>query len=117
MRYMALLKGNRDSESRAPSKEEVAQMGQYVGAAMKEGWLVATEGLRPSANATRIQVSAGKPTVIDGPFTESKELVASYAILQVQSKQEAIERTRQFLELIGGGEIDLWQLYEEADFV
>jgi hypothetical protein len=116
MRYMALLKGNRDSETNVPSREDAARMGGYIGQAMKAGWLIATEGLRPSSTATRVTVSSGKPTVIDGPFTESKELIASYAVLQVGSREEAVERTREFLELIGGGEVDLWQLYEPSDF-
>jgi hypothetical protein len=116
MRYMALLKGSKESEAYVPSKEEAAQMGQYIEAAMKEGWLLATEGLQSSAKASRIQVAGGKRTVTDGPFTESKELIASYALLQVSSKDEAIARTEEFLQLIGGGEIDLWQLYEPTDF-
>jgi len=54
--------------------------------------------------------------VTDGPFTESKELIASYALIQVGSKEEAIERTVQFLEVIGGGEVEIWQVYEPSDF-
>ena len=116
MRYMALLKGNRESEAFVPSKEDAARMGQYIEAAMKEGWLLATEGLQSSAKAARVQVAGGKRTVTDGPFAETKELIASYALLQVNSKEEAIARTEEFLQLIGGGEVDLWQLYEPTDF-
>ncbi|HEX5414415.1 MAG TPA: YciI family protein [Chloroflexota bacterium] len=116
MRYMALLKGSKESEAYVPSKDDAAQMGNYIEAAMKEGWLLATEGLHPSAKAARVQVAGGKRAVTDGPFSESKELIASYALLQVNSKEEAIARTEEFLQLIGGGEIDLWQVYEPTDF-
>ena len=116
MRYMALLKGSRESEGYVPSQEEASQMGKHIEAAMKEGWLLATEGLQASAKAARVNVSGDNRTVTDGPFTETKELIASYAILQVNSKAEAIARTEEFLNLIGGGEIDLWQLYEPTDF-
>jgi hypothetical protein len=84
-------------------------MGEYVQSATQEDSLLATDGLRPSSKATRVQLSNGRPTIIDDPFTESNELIASYALLDVRSKEEAIERTRTFLELIGGGEIDLWR--------
>ncbi len=116
MRYMALAKGSQQTETFVPTPEAAAQMETYIQDAMRAGWLVATEGLHPSAKAARITVAGGKRTVTDGPFTESKELVASYAILEVASKEEAIERTAAFLELIGGGEVVLWQLYSEADF-
>jgi hypothetical protein len=116
VRYIALLKGSRQSEAYVPSKEDAARMGQYIEAAMRAGWLLATEGLQSSAKATRIRVAGDKRSITDGPFTEAKELIASYALLQVSSKEEAIERTTQFLELIGGGEVDIWQLFEPSDF-
>lgn len=116
MRYMALLKGSRESETFVPSKEDAARMGKYIEEAMSAGWLLATEGLQSSAKAARVTLAGGTRTVTDGPFTESKELIASYALLQVSSKEEAIERTARFLDLIGGGEIDIWQLYEPSDF-
>ena len=116
MRFMALLKGNRESEAYVPSKEDAARMGTYIEQGMNAGWLVATEGLHPSAKATRLRLDRGQRAITDGPFAESKELIASYALLQVASKEEAIERTWAFLELIGGGEIDLWQVYEPWDF-
>ncbi len=112
MRFMGLLKGSRESEAYVPSPEAMAFMAKYIEDAQKAGWLVMTGGLLPSANAARIHLKEGKRTVVDGPFTESKELIASYAIIEVASKEEAIERTSQFLELIGGGDIELWQMYE-----
>ena len=116
MRYMGLLKGNPQSENFVPNPEDFARMGRYVEQAMKDGWLIATDGLQSSSKAARIQVAGGKRTVTDGPFTEAKELIASYAILQVGSKDEAIERTAEFLNMIGGGEIDLYEMYEPSDF-
>jgi len=116
MRYMALLKGNPESESHAPSAEEIATMGKYIKEAKTAGWLLATEGLHSSANAARIKVTGGKPSITDGPFTEAKELIASYAMLQVNSKEEAVERAAQFLDLIGGGEVEIWQVFDPADF-
>jgi len=116
MRFMGLLKGNQHTENFVPNLEAFAQMQPYVEQAMKDGWLVATDGLQSSAKASTIRVADGKRTVTDGPFAESKELIASYAILEVSSKEEAIQRTTEFLNLIGGGEIDLYQMYEASDF-
>jgi hypothetical protein len=116
MRYLSILKGNKATEGYVPSKEDAARMGALIEQAMKDGWLLATEGLQPSAKASLIRVAAGKTTIIDGPFTESKELIASYALLKVGSKQEAIEHCQEFLNYVGGGEIELWQLYEDSDF-
>jgi hypothetical protein len=116
MKYMAIAKGSKETEAFVPTEEATAQMGQYIAAAMSEGWLLATEGLHPSAKATRIKVSGDKRTITDGPFTEAKELIASYALLQVGSKEEAIEKTIGFLDLVGGGEVELWRVYEESDF-
>jgi len=117
MRFMALLKGSRDSEAYVPSKEDAERMGKYVAQAQSAGWLLATEGLHPSAKASRLTLSGGKRAVTDGPFAESKELIASYALLEVRSKEEAIERIWEFLNLIGGGEVELWQVYESSDFI
>jgi hypothetical protein len=116
MRFMALLKGSSETEAFVPSSEDMAGMGKYIEEAMSAGWLLATEGLHPSAQAARIKLAGGKRAVTDGPFTESKELIASYALLQVGSKEEAIERTVGFLERIGGGEVDIWRVYEPSDF-
>jgi hypothetical protein len=94
----------------------VSGMGEYIEGARKAGWLLATDGLHPSSKAARIKLSGGERTVTDGPFTESKELIASYALIQVSSREEAIERSCEFLGLIGGGEIEIWQVYDPSDF-
>jgi hypothetical protein len=116
MRFIALSKGGKATEEYVPSAEDISGMGNYIEQAMSADWLLATEGLHPSAKAARVKVDGGNSTVTDGPFTESKELIASYALIQVSSKQEAIDRSNEFLSLIGGGEVELWQIYEPSDF-
>ena len=116
MRFIALLKGSKESEAHVPSPEDMAGMGKYIEEAMKAGWLIATEGLHPSSKAARINLTGAKRNITDGPFTETKELIASYALLQVSSKAEAIDRSWNFLEVIGGGEVEIWQVYEPSDF-
>lgn len=116
MRFLGLLKGSRESETYVPSKGDAARMGQYIEAAKSAGWLLATEGVHSSARAARLNLSEGKRAITDGPFTESKELIASYALLEVSSKEEAIQRCWEFLDLMGGGEVEIWQVYEPADF-
>jgi hypothetical protein len=88
-------------------------MGKLVEEAMKAGWLLSTEGCLPSARGARVRLWDGKFTVTDGPFIETKEVVGGFAIIQVASKQEAIERTQYFLQAVGGGETEIRQLYEE----
>jgi hypothetical protein len=87
-------------------------MGKLVEEGMKAGFLLATEGCLPSATGARVRLSDGKITVTDGPFTEAKEVVGGLAILQANSKTEAIELARQFLRVAGNGECELRQLYE-----
>ena len=79
---------------------------------MKAGYLLATEGCMPSAAGARVRLSDGKITVTDGPFTESRELIGGLAIIQANSKQEAIESIKQFLQHVGDGECELRQLYD-----
>lgn len=95
-----------------PSQEEMARMGKLVEEGFKAGWLLATEGCLPTALGARVRNSTGKVTVTDGPFTESKEVVAGFAILQANSKQEAIQLAKDFLQVAGDGECELRQIYE-----
>ena len=97
-----------------PSQEEMAKMGNLVEEGMKAGWLLATEGCLPTALGARVRNSNGKVTVTDGPFTEAKEVVGGFAILRANSKQEAIQLARDFLEVAGEGECELRQI-SEAD--
>jgi hypothetical protein len=90
----------------------MASMGKLIEEAMTAGWLISTEGCLPSALGARVQLSGDKFTVTDGPFTETKELVGGFAIIQAKSKQEAIELTKYFLQHAGGGQTEIRQLYE-----
>jgi hypothetical protein len=95
-----------------PSQEEMTKMGKLVEEGMKAGWLLATEGCLPSALGARVRNTSGNLTVTDGPFTEAKELVGGFAILQANSKEEAIQLAKDFLKVVGQGECELRQLYE-----
>lgn len=95
-----------------PSQEEMARMGKLIEEGMKAGWLLGTEGCLPSALGARVRLSDGKISVTDGPFTESKEVVGGFAILQANSKAEVIDLVKQFLGVAGGGECELRQICE-----
>jgi hypothetical protein len=90
----------------------MAEMGKLIEAWMKSGRLLATEGCLPSALGARIRMTGGKFNVVDGPFTESKELVGGFALIRAASKSEAIEFTKEFLEVAGDGETEIRQVYE-----
>jgi hypothetical protein len=90
----------------------MSKMGKLIEEGMKAGWLVGTEGCLPSALGARVRLSNSKLTVTDGPFTEAKELVGGFAILRVDSKEEAIELAKKFLPVAGDGECELRQIYE-----
>jgi hypothetical protein len=114
---MGLLKADKDSEAGAPpSKELLERMGSFIEEITKAGVLLATDGLQPSSKGKRVRLSDGKVNVTDGPFTESKELIASYALLEVKSMAEAVEWTTRFLKALGGGECEIRPLYEYSDF-
>ena len=95
-----------------PTQEEMARMGKLVEDGMKAGYLLAVEGCMPSATGARVRLSNGKLNVTDGPFTESKEVVGGLAVLQANSKEEAIEFVKEFLHVAGEGECELRQLFE-----
>jgi hypothetical protein len=113
MRFLGLLRADKDSESGVPpSPELMERMGKFIEEVMKAGVLVDTAGLQPSAKGARVKVTDGKVTVTDGPFAETKELVASYAVLETKTMAEAIEWTTRFLKVLGGGECEIRPLYE-----
>lgn len=95
-----------------PSPEEMERMGKLVEEGMKAGYLLAVEGCLPSVMGARVRRSGSNLSVTDGPFTESKEVVGGLAIIQANSKQEAIEIAKNFLQVAGNGECELRQLYE-----
>jgi hypothetical protein len=92
------------------------EMGKLIEEGMKSGSLLATEGCLPSAKGARVRLSGGKYTVTDGPFTESKELVAGFALIQAKSKEDAIEQTKNFLKVAGDGETEIRQIFDAEDF-
>jgi hypothetical protein len=120
MRFMMIVKANKDTEAGVMPKEELlAAMVKYNEELVKAGVLLDGTGLQPSSKGARIKFSGGKRTVIDGPFTESKELIAGYWLIKVKSKQEAIEWAKRAPAPHGegkDGEIELRQLFELEDF-
>jgi hypothetical protein len=112
---MILVKANEQSEAGVlPSKELLAAMGRFNEEMVKAGVMLAGDGLQPSSKGARIKYSGGKRTVTDGPFTEAKELIAGYWVLEVSSKEEAIEwLSRAPFE---DGEVEIRQVYELSDF-
>jgi hypothetical protein len=110
MRFLSLYKSGKPEIP--PTQQEMADMGKLIGEAMQAGWLIATEGCLPSATGARVRLSDGKVSIIDGPFAETKEVIGGFAILQTSSKEEAIERTKYFLQVAGGGECEIRQLCE-----
>jgi hypothetical protein len=112
---MVIVKADRDSEAGVlPSTELLAEMGKYNEELVKAGVMLAGEGLQASSKGARVRFSGNKRTVIDGPFAETKELVAGFWLWQVRSKEEAIEWLKRapFRE----GEVELRQVFEEDDF-
>lgn len=99
MRYMMFIKHSEDYRNETVPESLYAAMGEFVGAAMKAGTLVDTAGLQPTSAGTRIGLRGGKLTVTDGPFSESKEIVGGYAVVEAKSKEEAVALARQFMEL------------------
>jgi hypothetical protein len=112
MRYLCLYKSDKP-EGVPPTQDEMAKMGALIQEMTQAGVLLSTEGCLPSAKGARIRLKGGKVTVKDGPFTEAKELVGGFAIIQVQSKDEAVAWTKRFLETAGEGESEIRLLYEE----
>jgi hypothetical protein len=115
MRFLSIYK---TVESDAPpTQEEMARMGKLVEDGMKAGFLLGVEGCLPSAAGARVRRSNGKLTVTDGPFTESKEVIGGFALLQADSKEKAVELVKQFLQAAGDGECELRQVFEAEQTV
>ena len=116
MRFMILVKANKDSEAGVlPDETILTEMGKFNEALAKAGVLLAGEGLQASSKGARVKFSGGKRTVTDGPFTETKELVAGFWVWQVKSKEEAIEWLKR-APFDGGTEVELRQVFEAEDF-
>ena len=121
MRFMIVVKATKDSEAgKFPLEKEkmFAAMATYHEELAKAGLLLDASGLQPSSKGWRVKYTGGKRSVIDGPFTEAKELIAGYTIIQVKSREEALEWTKRFPNPVGEGaetEIEVRQLYELDD--
>jgi hypothetical protein len=115
MRFMIIVKANADSEAGVlPSGEELAEMGRFNEELVRAGVMLAGEGLQPSSKGARVRFDGADRSVIDGPFAETKELVAGFWLIQAKSKEEAIEWIRRapFRE----GEVEIRQVFETEDF-
>lgn len=116
MRFMVLVKADDDSEAGVlPSAELIEAMTRYNEELVKAGVMLDGDGLRPSSYGTRVRFEGGKTTVVDGPFTETKELVAGYWIWQVGSKEEAVEWLKR-APFDGGAVVELRPFHEDEDF-
>ncbi|HLL67293.1 MAG TPA: YciI family protein [Micromonosporaceae bacterium] len=118
MRFMVMIKGNESTESgELPSEEMLTEMGRYNEELVKAGVLLAGEGLHPSSKGARVRFSGTNRTVVDGPFAEAKELIAGFWLIQVKSREEAIEWVKRCPNPTPGeSEIEIRQVFEADDF-
>ena len=118
MRFMIIVKATQDSEAGVmPSTQLLADMGKYNEELVKAGIMLAGDGLHPSSKGARVRFSGKQRTVIDGPFAETKELIAGYWIWQVKSREEAIEWVKRCPDpMPGDSQIEIRQLFEAEDF-
>jgi hypothetical protein len=115
MRFLVMVKASRASEAgQLPTSEMLAEMGAFNQKLAKDGVILAADGLHPSSKGARIAFADGKPTVTDGPFTETKELVAGFWILQGKSKDEIVARLSQ--APFENGQVEIRQIFEPEDF-
>ncbi len=115
MRFIAMVKATPESEAGVlPTEEQLTEMGRFNETMVKAGVMLAGEGLQASSKGARVRFSGGKPTVTDGPFTESKELIAGFWLIQAKSKEEAVEWISRapFVD----GEVEIRQVFEADDF-
>ena len=116
MRFIVMVKASKESEAGGlPTEKELAQMGAFNEKMVKAGIMLAAEGLHPSSRGARIKFAGAKPAVTDGPFAETKELVAGFWLLQVKSRDEAIEWIKR-APFTNGEEVEIRQVFESDDF-
>jgi hypothetical protein len=118
MRFMVMVKATADSEAgKLPSEKLLAEMTAYNEQLVKAGVMLAGEGLHPSSRGVRVRFSGANRTVVDGPFAETKELIAGFWIIQAKSQDEAIEWVKRCPNpMEGGGEIEIRQIFDAEDF-
>jgi hypothetical protein len=111
MKFLCIYKPAK-AEGGLPTPEEMARMGAHIEESMKSGLLIATEGCMPSALGARVRRTDGKFTVVDGPFTEAKEVIGGFALIRANSKEEAVKSAQDFMNIAGDGEVEVRQIYE-----
>ena len=119
MRFMMIYKPTdvKDMEAGVPpTQENIAEMGKFIGEIAQSGVLLAADGLMASSKGARVRLSGGKLTVTDGPFTETKELIGGFAIVQLKSMAEAIDLAKRFLNVAGDGESEIRQMHDIPAF-
>ena len=120
MRYLMLFRPADVASVEAnvpPTPEMMARMGALIQKKIDEGKLLATEGCGPTSKGAKVRLSHGKLSVTDGPFAEAKELVAGFALFRVNSKQEAIEEAREFLDIAGDGEVEIRHIHDSDNCI
>lgn len=115
MRFMMLYKPGRD-DGQPPSPDAFAKLNQLIEEQTKAGILLATDGLLPSAAGARVEKTQNGFTVTDGPFAEAKEVIAGFAIMNLESKEEAIEKTKEFLNIMGQGATEVRPMFDAAAY-
>jgi hypothetical protein len=117
MRFMIIRKADKSTEAGVmPSEALLAAMLKYNEELMKAGVMLQGEGLQPSSKGFRVSTNSGKPTVVDGPFTETKELIAGFTMIQVRSREEAIEWVKRWPAEDGDAVLEVRQVFEADDF-
>ena len=115
MRFLLIVKGDAQTEAGVmPTEKELSDMGKFNDEMVKSGRMLAGEGLQPTSKGAKVTFKGGKPTVIDGPFTEAKEVVAGFWLIEAKSREEAVEWARRvpFVD----GEVEVRQVFELEDF-
>ncbi|RKH20103.1 YciI family protein [Corallococcus sp. CA041A] len=119
MRFMIIRRADKDTEAGVlPDEKLLAAMGAYNEEMVKAGVMLQGEGLHPSSKGARVKFTNGKPAIVDGPFTETKELIAGFTLIQVKSRAEALEWLNRWPSMDAGGnvELELRQVFEDDDF-
>jgi hypothetical protein len=116
MKFLCIYKPAKP-EGGLPAPDDMAKMGAYIEESLRSGVLIATEGCMPSALGAKVRRTEGKFTVTDGPFAEAKEVVGGFALINADSKEHAIEITREFMNVAGDGEVEVRQVFEAPECI
>ena len=114
MRFISFYKPGAEAAA-PPSSQHLAEMGKYIEASFKAGFLLTTDGLLPSAKGARARIDPGRFMVTDRPFAKAKEVIGGYAILQVKSREEAIGHSKDFLNIVGQGECEVREIFDPSE--